>query len=296
MRFTKMHGLGNDYVYVNCFEERVENPREVARIVSDRHTGIGADGLILMEPSEVADVRMRMYNADGSEAEMCGNGIRCVAKYVYEHRLAEPGEGLSVPGQRSFPASLRVETGRGVVRVGLALDRDDKVDKVCVNMGRPILSPSDIPVNLAVKEVIEHPIDVLGETLEMTCVSMGNPHAVFFCDDPDAIDLSRVGPAVENYPLFPNRTNVHFVAVEGPAEFRMRTWERGSGITMACGTGACACCVAAVLTGRQERVCTGHLPGGDLELNWCQEDGCVYLTGPAAEVFEGVWRGGRDQG
>ena len=289
MRFTKMHGLGNDYVYVNCFDEEVKHPAELARIVSDRHTGIGADGLILIMPSEAADVRMRMFNADGSEAEMCGNGIRCVAKYAYEHKLCGAGGAFSVPGQQSFAASLNVETGNGVLTLGLAIDEDDKVQKVCVNMGQPILEPKDIPVDLPGERVVEHAIDILGEQFSMTCVSMGNPHAVFFCEDAQAIDLSRLGPAVEHNALFPSRTNVHFVQVDLPTEFTMRTWERGSGITMACGTGACACAVAAVLTGRQGRLCTAHLPGGDLELNWCEDDNCVYMTGPATKVFEGCW-------
>jgi len=289
MRFTKMHGLGNDYVYVNCFKEEIENPAQLARIVSDRHHGIGADGLILIGPSQTADVRMRIFNADGSEAEMCGNGIRCVAKYAYEHKLAAAGEAFSVPGQQSFAASLNIETGNGVLTVGLEIDDSDKVRTVCVNMGQPILAPKDIPVNIDGEKIMEYPIEILGEDLLMTCVSMGNPHAIFFHDDLQAVELVKLGPAIENHKLFPKRINVHFVQIDGPTEFTMRTWERGSGITMACGTGACACCVAGVLTGKQERVCTGHLPGGDLGLNWRPEDNCVYMTGPAVEVFEGTW-------
>jgi diaminopimelate epimerase len=289
MKFTKMHGLGNDYVYVNCFTEHVENPVALAPVISDRHRGIGADGLILIAPSQTADVWMRIFNADGSEAEMCGNGIRCVAKYAYEHKLTRAGGEFSVPGQWSFPASLNIETGNGVLTVGLIIDDNDRVRKVCVNMGQPVLSPGDIPVNLAGEKVIAQPIDVFGRQLLMTCVSMGNPHAVFFCDDVRLIELEKLGPAIEKHSLFPNRINVHFVQIDKPAEFTMRTWERGSGITMACGTGACAVCVAAALNGQQERICTGHLPGGDLDLNWCQEDNCVYMTGPAEEVFKGVW-------
>jgi len=292
MRFTKMHGLGNDYIYVNCFAEKVENPAELARIVSDRHTGIGGDGLILIGPSETAEVRMRIFNADGAEAEMCGNGIRCVAKYAYEHGLCEVGGDFAVPGQQSFGASVSIETGNGILTLGLSIDDDDKVQKVCVNMGQPILSPKDIPVDMPGEEVVAQPIEVFGEQLLMTCVSMGNPHAVFFCDGVALIDLPKVGPAVENHALFPNRTNVHFVQIDLPTEFTMRTWERGSGITMACGTGACACAVASVLTGRQGRLCTAHLPGGDLELNWCDVDNCVYMTGPATQVFEGRWPDG----
>ncbi len=289
MRFTKMHGLGNDYVYVNCFEEKIENPAKLAQIVSDRHTGIGSDGLILICPSQEASARMRIFNADGSEAEMCGNGIRCVAKYAYEHKLAKAGGAFSVPGRPPCPASLNIETGKGILTVGLVIDGSDKVQKVCVNMGQPILTPKDIPVELAGEKVVEEPIEILGQRLLMTCVSMGNPHAVFFCDDVGLIELEKLGPAVENHSLFPNCTNVHFVQIDKPTEFTMRTWERGSGITLACGTGACACCVAAVLTGRGKRVCTAHLPGGELDLNWFEEDNCIYMTGPAVEVFEGVW-------
>jgi diaminopimelate epimerase len=284
-----MHGIGNDYVYVNCLKEKVRNPAKLSQVISDRHKGIGADGLILICPSKKADVRMRMFNADGSEAEMCGNGIRCVAKYTYEHKLAKAGGTFSIPGQKPYPASLNIETGRGVLTVGLVIDRKKKVQKVCVNMGQPILTPKDIPVNLAGEKIVERPIEVPGQSLLMTCVSMGNPHAVFFCDDVKEIELEKIGPVIENHELFPNRTNVHFVKVISPGEFVMRTWERGSGITMACGTGACACAVAAVLTGRCDRVCTAHLPGGDLDLNWCEKDNCVYMAGPAVEVFEGTW-------
>ena len=290
MRFTKMHGLGNDYVYVNCFEEKIENPAQLAQIISDRHRGIGADGLILIERSQTADVWMRIFNADGSESKMCGNGIRCVAKYAYEHKLAEAGGPFSLPGQSPYcPASLNIESGKRVLTVGLVIDDNDKVQKVCVNMGPPALAPKDIPVKLTGERVIEKPLEILGQELRMTCVSMGNPHAAFFCDDVGLIKLEKLGPAIENHILFPNRVNVHFIQIDKPTEFTMRTWERGSGLTMACGSGACAACVAAVLASRAERMCTGHLPGGDLDLNWCQEDNCVYMTGPAIEVFEGTW-------
>ena len=284
MRFTKMHGLGNDYVYVNCFRERIDEPAALARVISDRHRGVGGDGLILIGPSETADARMRIFNIDGSEAEMCGNGIRCVAKYVYDHKLAEAGGAY-----RGYPASLNIETGNGVLTVGLDVDEDGKVAKVCVNMGRPVLKPEKIGVNLPGERIVNAEIDVLGERLLMTCVSMGNPHAVFFCDDVDRVELGRVGPVIENHSLFPNRTNAHFVQVQGRDRFKMRTWERGSGITMACGTGACACCVAAALTGVCDRACVAQLRGGELELNWSAEDDCVYMTGPATEVFEGDW-------
>lgn len=289
MKFTKMHGLGNDYIYVDCFSEIVEQPERLARIISDRHFGVGGDGLILIMPSEIADVKMRIFNADGSEAEMCGNGLRCVAKYTYEHRLAAPGESFAVPGQAAFPTSLNIETGNGILTVGLLHDDNDIVQQVCVNMGQPVLTAGDIPVNLTCERVVEYPIDIPGYELNMTCVSMGNPHAVFFCDHIEQVELEKIGPVIEHHPLFPHRVNVHFVQINTPNEFTMRTWERGSGITLACGTGACACCVAAVLTGRQGHVCTAHLPGGDLSLNWCQQDNCVYMTGPAVEVFQGTW-------
>jgi diaminopimelate epimerase len=291
MKFTKMHGLGNDYVYVNCFEEKIKNAAKLAQIVSDRHKGIGADGLILIAPSKIADVRMRIFNADGSEAEMCGNGIRCVAKYAYEHKLAKAGGPFSIPGSQepACPASLNIETGNGVLTVGLIIDDNNKISDVCVNMGQPVLAAEDIPVKLPVKELIEQPMQFQSWAFVMTCVSMGNPHAVFFRNNVSLIELEKFGPVIEKHSIFPNRINVHFVKVDKPTEFTMRTWERGSGITMACGTGACAVCVAGVLTGRGKRVCTVHLAGGDLHLNWCEEDNCVYMTGPAVEVFEGFF-------
>lgn len=287
MKFTKMHGLGNDYIYVNCFKEKIQNPAKLAQIASDRHKGIGADGLILIKRSRIADVQMLIFNADGSEAEMCGNGIRCVAKYAYEHKLAKAGGEFSVPGRYSCPASLNIETANAVLTVGLIIDGNDKVQRVTVNMGRPVLTAKDIPVNLPVEKVVEQPMQFESRAFVMTCVSMGNPHAVFFRNDLATLQLEKFGPVIENHSIFPNRINVHFVQVKNTSEFTMRTWERGSGITMACGSGACAACVAAVLTGRCERVCTAHLPGGDLDLNWCKEDSCVYMTGPAVEVFDG---------
>jgi len=293
MRFTKMHGIGNDYVYVNCLEEKVDDPAAVAREVSDRHFGIGSDGLILIcpstslraGPSKTADVRMRMFNADGSEAQMCGNGIRCLAKYTYERKLAAPGPEFHIPNGKSCPVSLKVETGNGILTLGLTTNKNDKVTSVCVNMGRPRLTPKDIPVNISGDNIINYPVEILGQRLEMTCVSMGNPHAVFFFDDVTKVDIERLGPAIENLELFPHRTNVHFAQVNSPSEITMRTWERGSGITLACGTGACSVCVAGVLT--EQTLCTVHLPGGDLDLDWCEADDCVYMTGPAVEVFSG---------
>lgn len=289
MDFTKMHGLGNDYVYVNCFSETVENPAELAVRVSDRHFGVGSDGLILICPSDIADAKMRMFNADGSEAQMCGNGLRCVAKYVYDHNLARTHTEFSIPGLGTFPTSLRIETRRGILTVGLELDENDKVSRVCVNMGQPILESKLIPVAVDSETVMNLPLSIEGQELTMTCVSMGNPHAVFFCEDLDSIDLTHIGPMIENHELFPERINVHFVKPVSPDEFIMQTWERGSGITLACGTGACACAVAGVLGARCQRQVTAHLPGGDLQLYWCEQDNCVYMTGPATEVFSGVW-------
>jgi diaminopimelate epimerase len=289
MEFTKMHGLGNDYVYVNCFSETVDNPAQMAISVSNRHFGIGSDGLILICPSEIADAKMRMFNADGSEAQMCGNGLRCVAKYVYDHNLARTQTEFSIPGLGTFPSSLRIETGRGILTVGLDIDQNDKVSRVCVNMGQPILQASQIPVAADSETVIDQELAIEGQTLSMTCVSMGNPHSVFFCEDLHDIELTHIGPLIEHHDLFPERVNVHFVKSVSPSEFIMQTWERGSGITLACGTGACACGVAGVLTGRCQRQATAHLPGGNLDLYWCERDNCVYMTGPATEVFTGNW-------
>ncbi len=276
MRFTKMHGIGNDYVYVNALEERVDDPAGLARLVSDRHFGIGSDGLILILGDAQADVRMRMFNADGSEGQMCGNGIRCVAKYAWDHGLA-----------RSNP--MRVATAAGVKTIQLEIGPDGKVALASVDMGEPILGGRAIPVALDADRVIDQPVEALGRSLRMTCVSMGNPHAVFYVDDAAAVDLERIGPAIETHPLFPQRVNAHFVQVHSPTEATMRTWERGSGITLACGTGASAVCVAGVLTGRTDRSLLTHLPGGDLRLEWRQGDNHVIMTGPATEVYQGVW-------
>ncbi|MBN1395547.1 MAG: diaminopimelate epimerase [Pirellulales bacterium] len=283
MRFTKMQGAGNDYVYVDCFEQPPpERPEELARLISDRHYGVGGDGLILICPSDSADARMRIFNADGSEAEMCGNGVRCVAKYIYEHGIRRKEK-------------LRVETGRGVLDLELKV-ADDKVRRVRVDMGEPILEAARIPVVLpdSVGQVVNlsgmvGQVDNLSYVdPRVTCVSMGNPHAVFYCRDVSSVPLERIGPHVERQPIFPRRINVHFVQVNSPTEATMRTWERGSGATLACGTGACAVCVAGVLTGRTERSLLAHLPGGDLELHWA-DDNHVYMTGDAVEVFSGQW-------
>ncbi len=285
MRFTKMHGIGNDYIYVNAFEEKVADPVSIAKKISDRHFGIGGDGLILIGPSPKADVRMRMFNADGSEAEMCGNGVRCVAKYAFDHGLT-----------RSNP--MRVETGRGVLTLSLEVV-EGKVRQVTVNMGEPILESAKIPTTLPGARVIDFPLPNMSEGLgqawgkdcgldpRMTCVSMGNPHVVMYCREVQKAPLAAVGPVIENWEKFPRRINLHFVQLQSRGEVIMRTWERGSGITLACGTGACAVCVAGVLTGRTDRTLLAHLPGGDLELQWREADNNVYMKGPATEVFSG---------
>jgi diaminopimelate epimerase len=281
MKFTKMHGIGNDYVYVNGFEEQVADPAHLAQIVSNRHFGIGSDGLILILPSDSADVRMRMFNADGSEPEMCGNGVRCVAKYAFDHGLTKNNP-------------IRVETGRGVLTLQLHIV-ENRVKSVCVDMGEPILSLPQIPVIpdelTNANRDNEFRLNVGTDSLVATFVSMGNPHAVIYAADVSAVDLTVIGPKVENHPAFPRRINAHWVQIHSQHELTMRTWERGSGITQACGTGACAVAVAGVLTGRNARKVLAHLPGGDLELEWRESDNHVYMTGPAVETFNGVWNG-----
>ena len=287
-----MHGAGNDYVYVDCFREPApDDPAETARLVADRHFGVGGDGLILIGPSQSADARMRMFNADGSEAEMCGNGIRCVAKYVYDHAICQR-------------PTLRIETGAGVLSVDLEIV-DGLVERVRVDMGRPTLVPAKIPVELPrpfdADRIVNFPLDRYiplnppaawmedcGLDLRMTCVSMGNPHAIIYCEHVAAVPLETIGPFIERQPIFPKRINVHFVEAHAPGEVTMRTWERGSGITLACGTGATAVCVAGALAERTDRKILAHLPGGDLELAWADNDH-VYMTGPAVEVFSGDW-------
>jgi len=274
MKFTKMHGAGNDYVYVNCFEEPVENPEQVAVNVSNRNFGIGSDGLILILPSERADVRMRMFNADGSESEMCGNGIRCVAKYAYDHGLVTKKE-------------ITAETGAGILDLQLFTNASNRVDKVRVNMGVPRLTRAEIPMQgNGSDRVVAEPLNIMHTSFNITCVSMGNPHCVIFVDDVERLQLQKYGPLIENHDIFPRRTNVEFVRVISPAEVRQRTWERGAGETLACGTGASAVCVAGALNGLTEKRILNHLSGGDLELEWA-EDGNVYMTGPAVEVFSG---------
>jgi diaminopimelate epimerase len=273
--FTKMHGIGNDYVYVNAFETSLSDPAAVARAVSPRHTGIGSDGLILIAPSGIADVRMEMYNADGSRGEMCGNGIRCVAKFAYEHGLARRPE-------------LRVETDAGVKTLTLAV-RDGRVESVTVDMGAPDLSPTALPLASEAR-LVDAPFEIDGESLRITCVSMGNPHCVLFVDSTERAPVTTLGPRIETHPLFPRRVNVEFVEPLGTiptGRLRMRVWERGSGETAACGTGACAVVVAAHLTGRGRRRTDVELLGGDLAIEWSEADDHVYMTGSATEVFSG---------
>ncbi len=295
LRFIKMHGTGNDYVYVNGFEQGVDDPASLAPVVADRHRGVGGDGLILLlpgDPGTDAHVRMQMFNADGSEAEMCGNGVRCVCKLAHDHGVADANP-------------MRVQTGNGVLTLTYTLDAAGKVDRVTVEMGVPVLEASRIPVGITgAGRVVDHPtadevrwpdglppgwISRSGLDQRMTCVSMGNPHAMFYCTDVEAIPLEQIGPVLEHHPLFPNRINAHFVQIHRSVEVTMRTWERGSGITQACGTGAAAVCVAGVLTGRSGRKILAHLPGGDLELEWREDDNQVLMTGPAVEVFSGDW-------
>jgi diaminopimelate epimerase len=277
MRFTKMQGAGNDYVYVDCFAAPPPaDPAELARRIADRHFGVGGDGLILICPSQVADARMRMFNADGSESEMCGNGVRCVAKYVYDHHLADK-------------QAMTIETGRGVLSLDLEIVAG-RAERVRVDMGEPVLKAADIPTTLPGDPVVGAQLAVADRTLEVTCVSMGNPHCITYVDRLSDEWVLGVGPKIETDPHFPRRVNAEFVEVVSPSEVRMRVWERGSGETLACGTGASAVCVAGVLSGRTGRRIVAHLPGGNLELEW-GENNHVYMTGPAVEVFSGEWSG-----
>jgi len=288
LHFVKMQGAGNDYVYVDCFTEPTPaDPATLAPRIADRHFGVGGDGLVLVQPSAVAAARMRMFNADGSESEMCGNGVRCVAHLAVAHGHAPEG-------------TITIETGRGVLAVDVRRS-GPRGSVVRVGMGEPILTAADIPVKVPTGNdgrVVDAPCSAIdteaawvataGLDPRMTCVSMGNPHAVFYCRDVAAVPLEQVGPALERHPIFPRRINVHFVQVLAADRVRMRTWERGSGITMACGTGASAVCVAGVLTGRTEQRIIAEVPGGELTLEW-DGQGEVFMTGPAEEVFAGVW-------
>lgn len=277
MKFTKMHGAGNDYVYIDCFRESVEDPSPLAVEISDRHFGVGSDGLILILPSERADVRMRMFNADGSEAEMCGNGVRCVAKYAYDHGLVDKTD-------------ITVETLAGVLPLHLVPGAGGRVTKVRVNMGTPRLKRAEIPMGGPPDEEAQGMELSAGDrTFRVTCVSMGNPHCVIFVDDVEAFPVETYGPLIERHELFPQRTNVEFVEVVSPAEVRQRTWERGAGETLACGTGAAAVTVAGVRGGLTRETILNHLRGGDLEMHW-SDDGRISMTGPAVEVFSGTYR------
>ena len=275
MKFTKMHGIGNDYVYVNCFEETVEDPAAVARFVSDRHFGIGSDGLILIKPSEAADCEMDMYKLDGSQGAMCGNGIRCVAKYAYDYGIVHKTQ-------------ISVATRSGIKYLDLTV-KDGKVSQVKVNMGAPILTASQIPVVSEKEEVINEPLEVNGETYYITAVSMGNPHAIVYMTDVDHLDIEKIGPSFENHVAFPDRVNTEFVEVLDEHTVKMRVWERGSGETLACGTGACAVAVASILNERVDgdKPVTVKLLGGDLEIYWNRQENLVYMTGPATTVFDG---------
>lgn len=276
MKFTKMQGIGNDYVYVNCLQETIENPSELAKKISDRHFGVGSDGLIMINPSDQADFEMEMYNADGSRGEMCGNGIRCVAKYVYDYGLTDK-------------TSISVETLAGIKYLDLTVE-DGKVVLVKVDMGKPALRPEEVPVVSEKEEVIDEPITVDGQEYRVTCVSMGNPHAVVFIDqDVKEFPLETVGVKFENHERFPKRVNTEFVNVLDRHTAQMRVWERGSGETLACGTGACAVAVACALNGLTEDEVTVKLLGGDLHIKWDREKDTVYMTGPAEVVFDGEW-------
>ena len=284
MQFTKMQGIGNDYVYINGFDTPVDEPEKLAPIISDRHFGVGGDGLILLLPPEEgvdAHCRMRMFNNDGSESEMCGNGVRCVCKLAHDRGVVTANP-------------MKIQTGAGVLSLEYTLDRNNKVDQVTVDMGKPILDPKQVPTDIEhmvrtkQEQTFEISVHQIGQVYTATMVSMGNPHATIFVDDVASIDLNKIGPLLETHPAFPNRVNIHFVQHHSSNEVTMRTWERGSGITLACGTGASAVCVAGVLTNRNKNKILAHLPGGDLTLEY-REDGHLYMTGPATEVFTGNW-------
>ena len=273
MEFTKMQGCGNDYVYVNGFENKIDNPNKLSEIVSDRHFGIGSDGLIVINPSEKADFKMSMYNADGSEGKMCGNGIRCVAKYVYDNKMTDK-------------TTITVETLSGIKTLELNV-KNDKVETVKVNMGTPILLPKEVPVVSDKDKVVDEPIVIDDKEYRITCVSMGNPHAITFIENTDDLEIETIGPKFENNPIFPDRVNTEFIQVLDRNTVKMRVWERGSGETFACGTGACATVVACVLNGLTDDKVTVKLLGGDLFIEYNREENTVYMTGPAKVSFTG---------
>ena len=275
MRFTKMHGAGNDYIYVNCFEETVRNPAALAVAMSRPHFGVGADGLVLIDRSPSADFRMRIFNADGSESEMCGNATRCIAKYVYERGLTDK-------------EVITLQTGAGIKTLMLNV-QDGKVRSVRTDMGMPVLTPAQIPVSLPGEVILNYPLETGGLPWRINCVSMGNPHCVIFVNEPDDVDLPLIGSLLEHHHIFPNRSNIEFVSVRSRDHIDMRVWERGAGETLACGTGACAALVASVLAGRTNRDAAVRLPGGEVHVTWSPEDNHVYLEGGAEFVFDGNW-------
>lgn len=276
MKFTKMQGTGNDYVYIDCFKEDVASPELLVAKISDRHKGIGSDGLVLIMPSAVADFRMRMFNPDGSESQMCGNASRCVGKFVYDKKLTDKTEIL-------------LDTNGGIKFLKLIPNQSGQIERVCVNMGEPVLVAEEIPVTFSGKMMINEQINFEPELYNITCVSMGNPHTIIFTDNINKLKLEKIGSKIENFRLFPERTNVEFVEIISPYRANVRVWERGAGETQACGTGACAVLVAGVLNGVLDRQATIQLPGGELQIEWRESDNCVYMTGDAVTVFEGEW-------
>lgn len=274
-KFTKMHGAGNDYIYVNCFEEKVENINETAKFVSDRHFGIGSDGLVLICPSDKADFRMDMYNSDGTQAEMCGNATRCVGKYVHDKGLTDK-------------TLITLETLAGIKILKLNLNDNGEVETVEVNMGSPELTPKNIPINSELDRFICEPIEVDGKEYKVTGVSMGNPHAITYVDDVNAVEIEKIGPKFENHELFPRRINTEFAQIVDRHTIKMRVWERGAGETLACGTGACATMVAANLSDLVDDCVDLVLIGGTLNIRWDKEENNIYMTGPAKFVFDGV--------
>ncbi len=300
LKFSKLHGLGNDYIIIDLFNQKVrKNLNKLSIKLSDRHFGVGSDGLITVEPSRKADFKMRIFNADGSEAQMCGNGLRCAVKFAYENKLIDKRklhkpQGIFKNILKKFTILestkiTKVETGRGILTTALIIGKDGKVENICVNMSEPILEPENIPVKISSEIVVNHPFEIEGGNFRMTCISMGNPHAIFFVNNLEKIDLDRLGPAIEKHPIFPERTNVHFAEVKTRKHIKVITWERGSGRTLACGTGAAAVCVAGVLEGKTEKMVTTELPGGNLKLLWNEEDNCVYMLGPATHIFDGIY-------
>ena len=273
MKFTKMHGCGNDYVYVNCFEETVENPGLVSKKISDRHFGIGSDGLILICPSNIADFRMEMYNSDGSEGAMCGNGVRCIAKYVFDYGLTDK-------------TYVSLETKAGIKYLDMTV-KDGKVAMVKVDMGAPITKPDQIPAISDKEIIVDEPITVDGQEYRITCVSMGNPHGVVFVDDTDSIDIEKIGPKFEHHEMFPDRTNTEFIQIIDRNNIKMRVWERGAGETLACGTGTCASVYACILNGLTEKSVDVHLLGGCIHIDYDEEKNTIYMTGPAEVAFDG---------